>query len=403
MPPIVLDGTTGITTPGLTNTGTETLVNLTTTGNTTLGDASTDTLNVGNGGLIKDASGNVGVGVTPSAWDTFKAFDVNTYASLFASTGSAQLSGNLYYASSAYKYKTTAAASIYVQTAGQHQWYNAPSGTAGTSATVTQAMTLDASGNLGIGTTSPINNSGYGGLSLNGTSGALFSMITNGTESSRIASLGDLTSIQCKASTGYITFVQGVSGGTERARIDSSGRLLVNSSIFGNGCTTTTANLPSNAGVNSINNGSTVAFNFGIPTTTTNSNLGNFFNGNGSVGSITVNGSATSYNTSSDYRLKNITGPLTGAKDFIMALKPKQGTWKVDGSAFVGFLAHEFQEVSPSSVSGEKDAVDEDGKPIMQAMQASSSEVMANLVSFIQEQQAIIQSLTARITALENK
>lgn len=56
---ITLDGTLGITTPGLTNTGTETLVNLTTTGNTTLGDASTDTLNVGNGGLVKDASGNV--------------------------------------------------------------------------------------------------------------------------------------------------------------------------------------------------------------------------------------------------------------------------------------------------------------------------------------------------------
>ena len=64
MPPIVLDGTTGITTPGLTNTGTETVVNLTTTGNTILGDASTDTLNVGNGGLVKDASGNVGIGTT---------------------------------------------------------------------------------------------------------------------------------------------------------------------------------------------------------------------------------------------------------------------------------------------------------------------------------------------------
>jgi hypothetical protein len=63
---IELNGTLGITTPGLTNTGTETIVNLTTTGNTILGDASTDTLNVGNGGLIKDASGNVGVGVTPS-------------------------------------------------------------------------------------------------------------------------------------------------------------------------------------------------------------------------------------------------------------------------------------------------------------------------------------------------
>jgi hypothetical protein len=61
---IVLDGTTGITTPGLTNTGTETIVNLTTTGNTILGDASTDTLNVGNGGLVKDASGNVGIGTS---------------------------------------------------------------------------------------------------------------------------------------------------------------------------------------------------------------------------------------------------------------------------------------------------------------------------------------------------
>jgi hypothetical protein len=56
---ITLDGTTGITTPGLTNTGTETIVNLTTTGNTILGDASTDTLNVGNGDLIKDASGDL--------------------------------------------------------------------------------------------------------------------------------------------------------------------------------------------------------------------------------------------------------------------------------------------------------------------------------------------------------
>jgi hypothetical protein len=75
---ITLDGTTGITTPGLTNTGTETIVNLTTTGNTILGDASTDTLNVGNGGLIKDASGNVGVGVTP-----------------FANTGKLAVKGNI--------------------------------------------------------------------------------------------------------------------------------------------------------------------------------------------------------------------------------------------------------------------------------------------------------------------
>jgi hypothetical protein len=61
---ITIDGTTGITTPGLVNTGTESVVGLTTTGNTILGDASTDTLNVGNGGLVKDASGNVGIGTS---------------------------------------------------------------------------------------------------------------------------------------------------------------------------------------------------------------------------------------------------------------------------------------------------------------------------------------------------
>jgi hypothetical protein len=77
-------------------------------------------------------------------------------------------------------------------------------------------------------------------------------------------------------------------------------------------------------------------------------------------------------------------------------VKPKVGTWKVDGSKFVGFLAHEFAEVSPSSVSGEKDAVDADGNPKYQAMQASSSEVIANLV-------AELQSVRARLAALEAK
>ena len=91
---IILDGTTGITTPGLTNTGTETLVNLTTTGNTTLGDASTDTLNVGNGGLIKDASGNVGIGVTPSAWSVGKAAQVGSTTAVFNDGSGATYIGN---------------------------------------------------------------------------------------------------------------------------------------------------------------------------------------------------------------------------------------------------------------------------------------------------------------------
>lgn len=119
------------------------------------------------------------------------------------------------------------------------------------------------------------------------------------------------------------------------------------------------------------------------------------------VGSISYNGVLTAYNTSSDYRLKNITGPVTDAVDFIMALKPKQGTWKADGSKFVGFLAHEFQEVSPSSVIGVKDEVDENGKPVMQGMQASSSEVIANIVAFMQQQHAIIAQLQADVAMLK--
>jgi hypothetical protein len=271
---------------------------------------------------------------------------------------------------------------------GQLALYTTASGTS------TERVRVDASGNVGIGVATP-----SAKLSVSDTANPKINLLV-GTNERAFISYTTATTTASFDSDADITLSP---NNTVAVRVTAAGNLLVGGSIFGNGCTTTTANLPSNAGINSINNGSTVAFNFGIPTLTTNQKIGSFFNGNGEVGTITVNASATSYNTSSDYRLKNVTGPLTGSKDFIMALKPKQGTWKVDGSAFVGFLAHEFQEISPLSVSGEKDAVDADGKPIMQAMQASSSEVIANIVSLLQEQQAIITSLTDRITALENK
>ena len=155
---ITLDGSLGITTPGLTNTGTETVVNLTTTGNTILGNASTDTLNVGNGDLIKDASGNVGVGVPPSAWtSSFKAIElINGWAALSSNdgTGFANLTSNCYATGSstwAYKASSSYKATRYsMGIDGTHTWYTAPSGTAGNAITFTQAMTLDASGSLAI-------------------------------------------------------------------------------------------------------------------------------------------------------------------------------------------------------------------------------------------------------------
>lgn len=121
-----------------------------------------------------------------------------------------------------------------------------------------------------------------------------------------------------------------------------------------------------------------------------------FYNGAG-IGTVTQSGTtAVLYNTTSDYRLKTVIGPVTNAGQRIDALQPVAYTWNASGEHTRGFLAHQFQEVYAGSVSGAKDAVDAEGKPVYQAMQASTSEVIADLV-------AEIQSLRARITALESQ
>ena len=104
-----------------------------------------------------DSSGNLGLGVTPSAWvSTIKAIQIGAQGavSYFANNNGVNLTNNFYYNGSANIYIATGYASTYLQTAGQHQWSTAPSGTAGASVTLTQAMTLDNSGNLMVGTTS---------------------------------------------------------------------------------------------------------------------------------------------------------------------------------------------------------------------------------------------------------
>ena len=117
--------------------------------------------------------------------------------------------------------------------------------------------------------------------------------------------------------------------------------------------------------------------------------------GIGSVTRVTTT-NAVVYNTTSDYRLKTVTGAVTGQGARLDALKPIDYQWKEGGQQARGFLAHEFQEVYASSVTGTKDAVDADGKPVYQAMQASTSEVIADLV-------AELQSLRARVAQLESK
>jgi hypothetical protein len=99
-----------------------------------------------------DSSGNLGLGVTPSAW-AGAAFELQTGAALYGFANTTNVAQNAYYDGS-WKYKTTAAAALGQVAQGSHYWFTAPSGTAGNAISFTQAMTLDASGNLALGTTS---------------------------------------------------------------------------------------------------------------------------------------------------------------------------------------------------------------------------------------------------------
>jgi hypothetical protein len=120
-----------------------------------------------------------------------------------------------------------------------------------------------------------------------------------------------------------------------------------------------------------------------------------FYRNGTAAGVIVTNSSAqTSYAASSDYRLKNNQQPLTGSGAFIDALQPKTWTWDTSGQPGAGFIAHEVAVVSPSSVFGEMDAVNDDGSPKYQSMEYGSPEFIANIV-------AELQSLRARVAELE--
>jgi hypothetical protein len=113
------------------------------------------------------------------------------------------------------------------------------------------------------------------------------------------------------------------------------------------------------------------------------------------VGSITTNGTTTAYVTSSDYRLKENIAPLTNAVSRLKQLAPKNFTWKSNPSLGTteGFIAHELQAVVPEAVFGEKDALDQDGKPKYQGV--DSSMLVALLTAALQEAIARIEALEA--------
>jgi hypothetical protein len=297
------------------------------------------------------------------------------------------LSNNYASIGGASKYITTAAATLYQQGAGTHAWYTAASGTAGDAISFSQAMTLDASGNLGIGTTSPstrlhVVSSGNPTITLAGSDGAyssIFSMVAAGGGSSVINANGGQNTLLLQTNS------------TTRAVLDSSGNLLVGTTTVGAKLTVEQTGASAN-GASIINQ----TFNYqtlGLQNAATSGD--NIFIAFGTEaafttrGSITYNraGGLTAYNVTSDYRAKDILGPVVGSGALIDSVPVYMGKMKDATQERPMFIAH---EVPAYAHTGVKDAVDADGNPVYQQMDASA---------LIPVMWAEIQSLRARLAA----
>ena len=124
-----------------------------------------------------------------------------------------------------------------------------------------------------------------------------------------------------------------------------------------------------------------------------------FQKGSVDVGSIDVTGSSTSYNTSSDYRLKENAVAISDGITRLMTLKPYRFNFKVDTSTIVdGFFAHEVTAV-PEAITGTKDEVDSDNNPVYQGI--DQSKLVPLLTAALQEAVAKIETLEAKVAALE--
>jgi hypothetical protein len=259
----------------------------------------------------------------------------------------------------------------------------------------TTALAIDTSQNVGIGTTTPTTKLQVNG----GMTMATANWFSYGTDNTFYSDSSYGLVIKAPATSNFIAFRS--SNDTERMRIDSSGNVLVGDTAqVGAGQICSTFNQAAKYGLALKNSSATAT---GV--------FAGFYNSGGTLqGYINQTNSTTvAYITSSDYRLKENIAPMTGALNTVAQLKPCTYTWKENGSAGQGFIAHELAKICPDAVSGEKDAVetytDEEGneQTRIKPQGIDTSFLVATLTAAIQEQQTIINDLKARIETLEAK
>ncbi len=377
--------------------------------------------------LVFDGT-NLGLGVTPATYSGsgVLGFNIaNTGNGVIGNSSNVWVSNNVSF-NSGFKYARTAAATLYNQSGGAHVWSYAASGTAGNAITFTDAMTLDASANLLVGVTSNTNanNRLYVVGPLASYTSSATTLATSATSASVRLSFAQDSSQSifmgmATDGTNYPSYIQAANGGGTTASNLTlqpfGGNLLVggatatdyklrvngtshfgdgyDNGVYGQVAITRPANQGTQfhlafvrqgtqvSGMGFLNNSST----FAIQNASTNA---------GSGVTLAVNG--TSWGTTSDERTKDILGGVDNALQKLSNWRTVYFKYKTDAEAQtqrVGLIAQDVQATLPEAVSIEEDEI--------KTLQLRYTEVIPVLVKAIQEQQALITTLTARITALE--